>query len=256
MANAVIHTSSSMSSYLVVMQDGHEVKIPTARPSLIATHNQNGLSITLPAEQRARKQCMRSQLPGYIAVDLLDITDSRGEKQIYRILNELQTGTYDILLEEGISRVSWLPETHRSPPIVQPEDAPITTHIPLETSGWANDETDLELPADETTVRAAAAYPGNYRQRYRSLPAEIRHDIDAPAYWKVIEHVHRQASKIGNELHRRSDGAASLDDLTAGFATLTLDNNILDPAHRPELFGHDVWLSKFRLGAAGELFVS
>jgi hypothetical protein len=256
MATAIIQTSTSMSSYLVVMQDGHEVKVPTARPSLIATHDQSGLNITLPAEQRARQQCMRSQLPGYIAVELLDITDSRGEKQIYRILNELQTGTHDILLEEGISRVSWLPETHRPPPFVQPEDAPIPTPIPLETSGLADDETHLELPADETTVRAAAAYPGNYRQPYRALPTEIRHEVDAPAYWKVIEHVHRQASKIGNELHRRNDGAASLDDLTAGFATLTLDNNILDPAHCPDLFGHDVWLSKFRMGAAGELFVS
>lgn len=203
---------------------------------------------------------MRSQLPGYIAVDLLDIIDSRGEKQIYRIINELESGTDGILLEENIPRISWLPETCRPAPPVQPDDAPISPP-----SGLANGDihlptgpvqTNAEFPANETTEHAVAGYPVRYRQPYRALPAVIQHEIDAPSYWRVIEHVHRQASKIGNELRHRNDGAASMDDLTAGFNTLTLDNNILDPADHPDLFGHDPWLSKFRLGAAGELFVS
>lgn len=264
LANAIIETSSSMASYLVVMQDGREIRVSTTRSSLIAKHDDEGLLITLPAEQSARKQCMRSQLPGYIAADLLDIIDSRGEKQIYRILNELETGTDDILLGESISEVSWLPKTRRPAPISQPEDAIITPPVVLNMSDLPNGdsnllngsrETHVELPADETTIRATAAYPRHSRQPYRALPAEIQHEIDAPDYWKVIEHVHRQASKIGG-LHQGNETTESLDDLIARFAALAFDNDILDPANYPRLFGHDSWLSKFRLGAAGELLVS
>ncbi|KAJ9605358.1 hypothetical protein H2200_010015 [Cladophialophora chaetospira] len=264
LANATIHTSSTMSSYLKVVQDGHEIKVPTARPSLIAKHDHNMLKITLPAELSARKQCMRSQLPGYIAEELLDVIDSRGEKQIYRILNELESGTDDVLLEEGISRVSWLPEIRRPAPAFPAENAPPSPHMALQTSGLANEEqnglsglyqTQAELPIDDIPRQAVAAFPTTYREPYRVLPAEIQHEIDAPNYWKVIEHVHRQASKIGSRLHHRNDRAGSLDDLTAGFATLALDNDMLDPADHPGMFGSD-WLSTYRLGAAGELFVS
>ncbi|KIX03638.1 uncharacterized protein Z518_07191 [Rhinocladiella mackenziei CBS 650.93] len=237
LANAIIHTSSEMFTYLVVTQDEHPVKVPTSRPSLIPKYEHNRLEITLPAEERATRQCMRSQLPGYIAAELLNIFDSRAEKQIYRILNELETGTDDILFEEGISRVSWLPETRRpapTPPLIAPQ-----------TSDLADDEPNLPTDPIQT----------NYRQPYRALPVEIQHEIDAPDYWKVIEHVHKQASKIGNRLHRRNYEAGNFDDLAAEFAGLVLDHTVLDPNDCPNLFGNDVWLSKFRLGAAGELFV-
>jgi hypothetical protein len=227
-----------MFTYLAVMQDEHPVKVLTSRASLISKYKHNKLEITLPAEERATRQCMRSQLPGYIAAELLDIFDSRAEKQIYRILNELGTGTDDILFEEGISPVSWLPETRRPapmPPVIAPQP-----------SDLADDELNLPTGPIQT----------NYRQSYRALPVEIQHEIDAPDYWKVIEHVHKQASKIGNRLHRRNDETGNFDDLAADFAGLVLDHTIQDHNDCPNLFGNDVWLSKFRLGAAGELFVS
>lgn len=181
---------------------------------------------------------MRSQLPGCIATELLDVFDSRAEKQIYRIINELETGTDDILNEEVLSRVSWLPETRRPAPT-----PPVTS---MQSSNLADNEPDLPTyPIQE-----------NYRQPYRALPAEIQHEIDAPEYWKVIEHVHKQASKIGSKLHRRNGEAGNLDDLAADFGLLGLGHTALNPDDCPNLFGGDVWLSKFRLGAAGELFVS
>jgi hypothetical protein len=220
-------------------------------------YEQNRLEITLPAGERATRQCMRSQLPGHIAAELLEIFDSRAEKQIYRILNELETGTDDILFEEGISRVSWLPETHRPAPIsppITPQTSDLTDDEPNLLTGPI--QTNGALPTDETFVSAAATFPTNYRQPYRALPAVIQHDIDAPDYWKVIEHVHEQALKIGNRLHRRNDEVGNFDHLAAEFAGLVLDHPILDPDDYPNLFGSDMWLSKFRLGAAGELFVS
>ncbi|KIW23153.1 uncharacterized protein PV07_11373 [Cladophialophora immunda] len=240
LANAVIHTSSEMLTCLVVTQDGQPVEVPTSRPSLVSNYEHNRLEITLPAEERATRQCMRWQLPGYIASELLDIFDSRAEKQIYRIINELDTGTDDILLEEGISRVSWLPETCRPAPIPVPAPAPIAS----QTSDLADDEPNVVV----------SPIHGSHRQPYRALPVEIQHEIDAPDYWKVIEHVHRQASKSGNTLHRRNDEAGSFDDLAADLAGLVLDHPVLDPNDCPNLFGND-WLSNFRLGAAGELFV-
>lgn len=97
----------------------------------------------------------------------------------------------------------------------------------------------------------AAMYP----DLDRALLAEIRHEIDAPEYWKVIEHIHRQAPKMEIEsVHGKTSESA--DELTAEFAALTPANDKLDPANYPSLFGHDSWLSTLRLRAAGELFVS
>lgn len=72
----------------------------------------------------------------------------------------------------------------------------------------------------------------------------------------MIEHVHKQASKMGNRLHGRNDGAGGFDELTAELAGLMLDHTVPDPDNYSNLFGSDLWLSKFRMGAAGELFVS
>lgn len=227
-----------MVCYLVVEQDEDLVMVPSSRLSLISKYERNTLEITLPAEARATKQCIRSQLPGYIAAELLEIVDARAEKQIFRILDELDSGTDEILAEEGISRVSWLPETCRAAPT-----PPITTPGTSESV-----ENGPDLPA--------GAYQTNHRQYCRPLPVEIQHEVDAPLYWKVIDHVHKQASKIGNRLHGRNDAAGNLDDLAAEFSGLMLDDTRVDPDDYPNHFGNDVWLSKFRLGAAGELFVS
>ncbi len=80
------------------------------KASLVVKRDKNGPLITLPSSLVERKQRMRAQLPGDLA-QLLSIYD---ERQIFLIINELETGTTQILLEEDISPVSWLVETHRS----------------------------------------------------------------------------------------------------------------------------------------------
>lgn len=266
LVTTTVHTSADMSTKLVVVQDDTAIKVECGRPSLIMKRNEAGLLITLPFAKTERRQSMRGQLSGYLS-ELLHIYDSRGEKQIYRIINELESGTDEILLDEEISRVSWLAETSRPVPPSEPE-----TETPpqpqSQSSIFVNGENEdpprhaqpyLEIQELEATIRAAGSISVSHSggiylpsPPFRALPRTINHAVEAPDYWKVLEHVRKQAVSAGSDPR---DTSPTTDDITSHFASLTLHSTSFDPADYPGCFGGDFWLSKFRIGAAGELFV-
>lgn len=272
LVTATVHTSADMSGKLVIVQEEIAVKVECDRPSLIMKLNEAGLSITLPLAKTKRQQSMRGQLPGNLS-ELLHIYDSRVEKQIYRIINELESGTDEILLDEEISRVSWLAETSRPASASEPE-----TEIPPQplssirrSSNFVNGETEdlprhaqpyLEIREFENGIRAAGSISVNHSggtcpppPPFRALPVTFNHAVDAPDYWKVLEHVRKQAASVGSDIRDISN--PTTDDVTRYFASLTIHSTTgFDPANYPSLFGDEFWLSKFRIGAAGELFVS
>ena len=262
LVSATVQTSADMSTKLVVIQDKVPVKVLADRLSLLIEQNDGGMFITLPMDKTQRMQCMRGQLPGRLA-EILNIYDSRGEKQLYRILNEIESGTDAILLQEEISPVSWLPETCRPDPPQPAEDSVSAlqqrpAHI---VNGQPGDDhldpantDELESPLRAMSSVAPNTYPYRQSAPFRALPAVLDHASEAPLYWKVLEHVRRQAASFG---HVNGRGLhIDPDDIAQAFASLSLEGVHLDPADYPKLFGHDVWLSKFRVGAAGELFVS
>jgi hypothetical protein len=271
LVTATVHTSAHMSTKLVVIQDDTAVKVECDRPSLIMKQDEARLLITLPFAKTERRQSMRSQLPGYLS-ELLHIYDSRGEKQIYRIINELESSTDEILLDEELSRVSWLAETSRPAPASEPETETTPQPQPSirRSSNFVNGEIEdpprhaqpyLEIREFETAIRAANSISVNHSggihpaaPPFRALPEILNHAVEAPDYWKVLEHVSKQAASAESDLRDISN--PTTDDVTRYFATLTLHSTSFDPANYPSLFGDDFWLSKFRIGAAGELFVS
>jgi hypothetical protein len=271
LVTATFHTSADISAKLVVVQDDTAVKVECDRPSLIMKRDEAGLLITLPLAKTERRQSMRGQLPGCLS-ELLHIYDSRGEKQIYRIINELESGTDEILLDEEISRVSWLAETSRPAPASDPEtETPPQPQSPIRRSpNFVNGETEnpprnaqpyLEIREFATAIRTAGSISVNHSggihpppPPFRALPEILNHAVEAPDYWKVLEHVRKQAASAGSDLRDISN--PTTDDVTRYFASLTLHSTKFDPADYPSLFGDDFWLSKFRIGAAGELFVS
>lgn len=271
LGTATVHTSANMSTKLVVLQNDIAVKVECDRPSLIMKRDEAGLLITLSVAKTERRQSMRGQLPGSLS-ELLHISHSRSEKQIYRIINELESGTDQILLDEGISRVSWLATTSRPASASEPEiETPPQPQSSIGQSfNFVNGETEdpprhaqpyLETRELETAVRAAGSisvnHPGGIHPPpppFRALPETLNHAVEAPDYWKVLEHVRKQAASAGSDLRHISD--PTTDDVTRYFASLTLHSTKFDPADYPSLFGDDFWLSKFRIGAAGELFVS
>lgn len=271
LVTATVHTSADMSAKLVVVQDDTAVKVECGRPSLIMKRDEAGLIITLPLTKTERRQSMRGQLPGYLS-KLLHIYDSSGEKQIYRIINELESGTDEILLDEEISRVSWLAETSRPAPASEPEtETPPQPQSSIRrSSNFVNGETEdpsrhaqpcLEIRESETAIHAAGSISVNHSggihpppPPFRALPEILNHAVEAPDYWKVLEHVRKQAASAGSDLRDISN--PTTDDITCYFASLTLHSTSFDSADYPSCFGDDFWLSKFRIGAAGELFVS
>ena len=261
LVSATIQTSADMSTKLVVVQDSVPVKVVNDRISLLIEQNDEGLSITLPKDKAQRMLCMRGQLPGRLA-EILNIYDSRGEKQLYRILNELECGTDAILLEEEISRVSWLPETCRPDP-PPPAEGPGGT-LQRQLAHVVNEQPEdgqtypVEIGEPESPIRAMGSIAANsYQDRptpFRALPDVPDHATEAPLYWKVLEHVRRQAASF---MHVNDNGThPPPENITQAFASLSLEGDDIDPADYPNLFGSDFWLSKFRVGAAGELFVS
>jgi hypothetical protein len=273
-ATATVHISADISTKLVVVQDDAAVKVEYDGPSLIMKRDEAGLLITLPLAKAARRQSMRSQLPGYLS-RLLRIHDPRGEKQIYRIINELESGTDEILLDEEISRVSWLAETSRPAPASEPETETETPPQPQsqssirQSSNIVNGETRdpprhaqpyPEIQECETAIRATDSISFNHSSSihpppplFRALPEILNHAVEASDYWKVLEHVRKQAASAESDLRDISN--PTTDDITRYFASLTLNSTNFDPADYPSCFGDDHWLSKFRIGAAGELFV-
>ena len=273
LVTATVHTSADMSANLVVVQDDTAVKVECDRSSLIMKRDEAGLLITLPLAKTERRQSMRGQLPGFLS-ELLHIYDSRGEKQIYRIINELESGTDEILLDEEISRVSWLAETSRPAPASEPETETPPQPQPQssigQSSNFVNGETEdpprhaqpyLEIREFETAIHAAGSISVNHSggirpppPPFRALPEILNHAVEAPDYWKVLEHVRKQAASAGSDLRDISN--PTTDDITRYFASLALHSTSFDPGDYPSCFGDDFWLSKFRIGAAGELFVS
>lgn len=273
--NAVIRTSPDISTKLVVEQDQTEIKIETSRASIIIQSDENSLSITLPSQSKERRRCMRSQLPGHL-VEMLQICDSRGQTQIYRIINELDSGTDEILLDEQISETPWIAKTARATPVSRVSTPPpqsildgevqVVQAVRAGTSPggariqvpYIQEQTYQDVHLVEVTARStnfSAVYDRTVPPAtFRPLPTEINHTVQAPDYWKVLEHVADRAALMVNRLRRSSD--LTTDDLINSFASLRLQSATFEPADYPSLFGNDVWLSKFRVGAAGELLVS
>jgi hypothetical protein len=231
---ATLHTSADMSTKLVVTQDDTAVKVECDRPSLIMKRDEAGLHITLPLAKTERRQSMRGQLPGVLS-ELLHIYDSRGEKQIYRIINELESGKDEILLDEEISRVSWLAETSRAAPASelgieippQPQPQPQSEDSPWHSQSYP------EMGDFETAVRATSSLSVNHSggtrpplPPFRALPEILNHAVEALDYWKVLEHVHEQAASAGSNLQNILN--PTTDDITCYLASLTLHSTSFD----------------------------
>lgn len=262
--NATLSTSSNISTKLVVEQDEIPIEVESTKASLLVQPHESGLHITLPDNKADRTQCMRAQLPGEIA-KLLKIHDHRGERQVYRIINELELGTYDILLSEDISEASWLRKIHRPTSVPDVEPA-IRTNIVV--------NGEIQISANYSQISQHIRHVG-YTSRsgvteisnsngvaplqFRALPTVVGHE-DAPRYVTVLERIRVQSQILYRKFIRHAVTEDSFDDIANAFEALTLRRTIpgttFEPGDLLAFFGTDEWLSKFRMGAAGELLVS
>jgi len=73
---------------------------------------QDCLRIVLPESERERNLCLRLQLPGFL-LDLFMIQEGKAEKQVYRLINEVDMGTNELISDEAFPHVGWLSKTER-----------------------------------------------------------------------------------------------------------------------------------------------
>ena len=264
MLDVDVRTSANMRNVYTVRQDGVSVKVDNTKASLVVTEDEGVLRIILPHDRSERRSCCRGQLPGRLAA-ILGIYDGRCEKQIYRIINETDMGTDDLMTNEDIPHASWLTKTERKPQPLQPEQH--QARLATQRDSFVNDSdadltagfASLSIAQRQTTITVSnAQFPQNAyqpRQRYIPIPPILNQQTEPPHYHKVLEHIRRQAASVKWRNRPSERTQTTTSDLTRYFDALQIQgNDDLDAASRPELFGSDHF-SNFRLGAAGELFV-
>ena len=300
--SASIHTSTSMSVQLVVsLGVGSDVRVEDKKLFFMLEKGDGGLRIVFPARSTERLQSMRGQLPSRLA-DLLNVYSSKGERQIHRIINELESGTDDILLHEEITRVSWLTVTsrpvtasrsengatpERSAPSIRTssmDGEPRTSYQSFQYGIDLSEPTSMEFINREPTTRewttpepatpepttlgtsnmfrfgsSASSRSGTFRPSITtstSIPARIESDSEDSLYWKVLDHVVKQAHSAGNNIRRMSNATANGDDIATYLSSLTLGPMGFEFSSQSRYFGSEPGMTKIRIGAAGELFVS
>lgn len=265
--NICISTSPDMWTEMKVNENKSMVKVKCSRVSLIVRNVDAKLEIILPEKESERRSCLRSDLPGYLA-NMFDVHNNKAERQIYRILNETETGTDDILSEEAIPHASWLTKTARLPqpsphtrqaiPVASWEDhsSPLRNG---DVTGYSTSTTARQAPTYTTEARHSVplrvSHDGTLDEQLLEVPAIINHKTDAPQYHQVIEHVRRQAKGVFWRDGLQNARVTMTSDLTRQFEELAVSANDLEPWSYPALFGDNNFTSKFRVGAAGELFV-
>jgi len=118
LVNVIVETSADMSAQWAIVQDNTTIRVTCDRPLSYVAREETGLIIVLPFDEKERMQVMRNLLPWRL-LELLEVANSSCERQIYRIINELESDTDEILVDEAITPVSWLAKTRRPAPALE-----------------------------------------------------------------------------------------------------------------------------------------
>lgn len=254
-----VRISSTMRTLLVVDQNGNEVKVDSNKVPLVLDRQGQSLRIVLPADELQRRSCFRNRLPTMLC-ELLKIQDVIAQKQVYRILNEVDLGTDEIMAQEDIPAASWLEKTARSAPLLSSAES-----IPELASGSKADSMQAEArkisPSTEQTqaganLKTLLSPPSRSDSSHGKtcIPTTLLSQQEAIRYHEVLEHVRMQARKfIGCSI-----GGKILDSfagLARDFGKLAISGKKLGSTPLSELFGNDD-PNNIRIGAAGELFES
>lgn len=257
-----------MSTTLSVQHGKKIIKVEADKAYLFFNHCQkDGLKIVLPQDARERDKCLRGQLPKALA-HFLQIDDSDGQRQIYRLLNEVDMGTDELLDDEGIPHVdSWLLKTGREAVLSDSDESDTSvsgesTNSEHSESSDQHEQTVIEFQprlTEDDAIDLEVSTPSARHRPYRTNirpPEDFESRVEAPDYWRLLEHAQRQAVKVifrdrvKHPEHVSSDAYAKfLEDLWIR------KGRVVKFRSYPELFGNDEH-DAFRIGAAGELFVS
>lgn len=241
-----------MQRLLVVSQGAAEFTVATDQVSLNIEVSPGSLIVTMPQSQQAQKLCQRSEFAKEL-VKHLNLTSSSAMTQIHRILNEPDLGTDNILEQERIPPADWLVKTQRvatATPPASPTVAPVLTppHSQPSSSPYVA-PADLDTLEYEdvlvSTTSGQVSYRIPSRPVYVPIPAVVNHEVEAPEYKAVLDHVLRQAVGVK---WRRTPGERTQTSTYESLRTVAT-------ASTSQLFGKDAFVYH-RIGAAGELFVS
>ena len=259
LCNATIYSCHDIRTKLVIGDPEAGVEAFTSKVSVIVRNDDQGLRFYLPGNNMHEKRCLRNRLPEAL-INELQIFKNGAENFVSMLLNDLDQGTDEIIYAESIPHCdSWLEKTVRPPPqvtIVTTETIPNSFGHPSpgsvsrQVSSNDIDNEQLLFASDRTTnfhhIRRISA----------QIPATVDHVVDAPGYWRILEHARSQA--VGVVWRAQGDDSTLSSTITQ---TVWLENlrrsqrGSTDLSSYDCLFGSD-GLSKYRLGAVGELFVS
>ena len=258
--NTEVFMSDNMKTHLRVAIEGGqtEVAVESDRPLVKVDKTEHGLSICVPSDISGLRSCYLTELPAEI-VKILGISNSRADKQVYRILNDTETTLEAILLAEDIPQENWLERL----------ELPEATSTPgVQSSTRLDVDGLLVTPSrsrSETAAEPRTPDPPSYISRSQIggvFPATPPHSISSDrildrviqnnAYKDLLKNVVQQARRIPQKFR------AGLDINDFGEALHSAHDPAFNAVNLEQVLGggYDSSFSEnAKIGAAGELFV-
>jgi hypothetical protein len=158
-----VFESGDMWTKLIVKSVDNDVEVRSDRALVKVEKTPDGLKIHVPSDTAGLYSCYRTELPAEL-VSILGITDSKADKQVYRILNDEGNSLDDIMFDEDIPAVDWLEkplvpsQDDVLPDIILP-DSSVTVHVcPSPGTKMANATAEEEEDEDSKPRTPPPAY--------------------------------------------------------------------------------------------------
>ena len=265
---AAIHVSPEMWTTLSIQHDelDIDVKVKSDRVDMKTDITQDALNITMPADPIKKTSCYRQRLP-QVLTDILGISHQPDAlKAIYRILNDRDMTIGEIMADEDISDVPWLPKSNLD------DDAIEVTRRASHTNGTQRrGERRTSRPLSRSRSSSRQSSTNSVQEQIPSLsinplipPYRDANPIpQRNAYRAFLENVQQQARLIPARFRNWAvDNVDGFDESSLSPIVESTDEHLglLDPEEQTLALGitndHSTfWQERTRIGSAGELFV-
>lgn len=204
------------------------------------------LKFYVPKDEHQRESCYRSQLPKLLA-SIMSIA-LEATQAVFMILSQKVTTLDDILLEQDIPMVDWIPKPVYAVPI-SPASQPTAASENLNTG---REREHSLTPSLELTSHTPATPQSSGRPSDLQFDAPNSGNARPPLYERLIEEVVQSAHRARNQQQRPSTNQQQLQRYSSH------DNSPIFEYDHEETFGNrdaDTLAHDMRIGASGESYV-
>ncbi|CAO2653065.1 Nn.00g024760.m01.CDS01 [Neocucurbitaria sp. VM-36] len=245
LSNVRIYTTSEISTHLVLALRTGSLSVQSDRVFIHHEVVEDHIKIYVPAEERQRKTCYRSQLPELLA-SILGV-DASAKFNISSIVISDLRDLDDVVREQDVPTVDWIEK-----PVFSTSEVSEDDHDGAPTPRSAFGDSDTGTFVNQESRPLTPRTPSRHENEYQRTPSranvqDMIRDATPAQYTRLIEQVVQSAQRANNQqLARNIDVArtAPLDEEG------DFDHVAIFGVRENNEFAHDR-----RIGAVGEAFV-